>query len=698
MSDYLVIVESPSKAKTIQKFLGSKYKVLPSVGHLRDLPKSRIAVDFENNFEPQYINIRGKAQLIKDLKKEAGKAKKVYLATDPDREGEAISWHLQYLLELDDKDVNRVPINEITQTAVKESVANPRKIDQGLVDAYQARRVLDRIVGYKISPILWKKVKKGLSAGRVQSVVTRLICDREEEIDAFIPKEYWTIDAKLRKKAEKPLKKHEFIAKFYGDKNGKINIENEEDALKIKSAVENAEFVITSVKNGEKRRNPFAPFTTSTLQQEASRKLGFTTSRTMRAAQQLFEGVDLSKAAGGLTGLVTYIRTDSVRISNDAANAAEKYIRDNYGEDYLPKSRRFYKNKNSAQDAHEAIRPVNLELKPEKLSSVLQPDLYKIYKLIFERFVASQMADCVLLTSLAEIEAADYVFKATGSSVKFPGFTSVYTIAPDSEEEENGSLPELEAGEKPDVLGIKEDQHFTQPPARYTEGSLVKAMEEYGIGRPSTYASIVSTIQARGYVGKEKRTLFPTELGKIVNGILKQSFEDIVDVEFTAHMEEQLDEVEQNKLVWNDVIREFYDDFEPQLVKAEKEVEKVVLEDPVSDVKCDKCGRLMVYKTGKYGKFLACPGFPECRNTKTIVEEAGVPCPECGKMLIYRKTKSGRKYITCSGYPDCKFNSWNIPTEKKCPKCGSRMDIIMNRKNYLICSNKDCKYTQKKDS
>ena len=698
MSDYLVIVESPSKAKTIKKFLGPKYEVLPSVGHLRDLPKSRIAVDLDNNFEPQYINIRGKAQTIKDLKKAAAAAKKVYLATDPDREGEAISWHLQYILGIADKDVCRVPIHEITQTAVKEAIANPRAIDRGLVDAYQARRVLDRIVGYKISPILWKKVKKGLSAGRVQSVVTRLICDREEEIDAFIPKEYWTIDAKLRKQAEKPLKKYEFVAKFFGDKNGKINVENEAEALKIKNAVSDAEFKVTSVKNGEKKRSPFAPFTTSTLQQEASRKLGFTTSRTMRAAQQIFEGIDLGKSAGGLTGLVTYIRTDSVRISSDAANAAEKYIKENFGDSYLPKSRRFYKNKNSAQDAHEAIRPVNLDLKPEKLSSVLQPDLYKIYKLIFERFVASQMADCVYNTSVAEIKAAGYVFKASGSTVKFPGFTSVYAVTIEGDEEEAGTIPELTEGETPDVLGIKEAQHFTQPPARYTEGSLVKAMEEYGIGRPSTYASIVSTIQARGYVGKEKRTLFPTELGKIVNTIMKQSFEEIVDVDFTAHMEEELDRVEENVLVWNDVIREFYNGFEPKLHKAEQEVEKVVIQDPVSDVVCDKCGRLMVYKTGKYGKFLACPGFPECRNTKTIVEEAGIPCPDCGKMLIYRKTKSGRKYVTCSGYPDCKFNSWNIPTDRKCPKCGSRMDIIMNRKNYLICSNNDCKYTHKKDS
>lgn len=698
MSEYLVIVESPSKAKTIGKFLGKKYHVLASVGHLRDLPKSRLAVDIENNFKPQYSNIRGKGDLIKELKKEAGEADKVFLATDPDREGEAISWHLAFLLGIDQDAKCRVTFNEITQNAVKEAFKNPRKIDMELVDTYQARRVLDRVVGYKISPILWKKVKKGLSAGRVQSVATRLICDREEEIEAFVPKEYWSIDAGLLKHGEKALKKNEFIAKFHGDKSGKINIATQEEAERILHDLEKCDFTVASVKESEKKKSPSAPFTTSTLQQEASRKMGFPTSKTMMVAQQLYEGVDLGKT-GGLTGLVTYIRTDSTRISDEAAAAAEAYISGNYGKEYLPKGRRIYKNRNSSQDAHEAIRPSYINLKPEEIKNKLTSDQYKLYKLIYDRFIASQMADAVYNVCSVDVSAGKYIFKASGTTVKFEGFTRVYTEGKDEkEEEDSGKLPVLNKGDTLDCLRIEHQQHFTQPPSRYSEATLVKALEENGIGRPSTYATIVSTIQLRGYVGKEKKTLYPTELGRIVNGMMKQSFKDIVDVEFTAQLESQLDEIEQGNVKWTTVLDSFYKGFAPELEKAEKEVEKIVIADPVSDIPCEKCGRMMVYKTGKFGKFLACPGFPECKNTKAIIEEVGVSCPDCGKMLIFRKTKTGKRYVSCSGYPDCKFSSWNIPTGEKCPECGSHLERMMTRGGLVVCSNKDCKYTVKKGS
>ncbi len=699
MPDYLVIVESPTKAKTISKFLGKKYQVMASVGHLRDLPKSRIAVDIEHDFTPQYTNIRGKADLIKELKKKAADADKVFLATDPDREGEAISWHLAYLLGIDEQSECRVSVNEITQNAVKDAIKHPRKIDMELVDAYQARRILDRVVGYKISPILWKKVKKGLSAGRVQSVVARLICDREEEIEAFVPKEYWSIEALLQKQDEKPLKKNEFTAKFYGSKSAKMVLNNKEEADKVLADIEGKEFKVLSVKESDKKRSPAPPFTTSTMQQEAARKTGFPTSKTMLIAQQLFEGVDLGRT-GGLTGLVTYIRTDSTRISYEAAEKARDFILGLYGEEYLPKTRRIFKNRNSSQDAHEAIRPTNIDLKPEDIKTKLTSDQYKLYKLIYDRFIASQMSDAVMTVCSVDIEVGEYIFRASGSVVKFDGFTKLYEEGRDDKEEDSrGKLPHLTENEQLLKKAIKPEQHFTQPPARYTEGSLVKTMEEYGIGRPSTYATIVSTIQARGYVGKEKKTLYPTELGRIVNGLMKQSFQDIVDVEFTAQMEEELDEVEQGNVKWTNVLKEFYKGFAPELEKAEKEVEKIVIADPVSDVPCEKCGRMMVYKTGKFGKFLACPGFPECRNTKAIIEEVGTSCPECGKMLIYRKTKSGKRYVSCSGYPDCKFNSWNIPTDAKCPKCGNYMEKPMNRRggNILICSNKECKYTVKEN-
>ncbi|NLN05626.1 MAG: type I DNA topoisomerase [Clostridiaceae bacterium] len=695
MADYLVIVESPTKANTIKKFLGRSYKVDASAGHVRDLPKSKLAIDIENDFETQYINIRGKGDLIKTLKKEAGKAKKVYLATDPDREGEAISWHLTQLLDIDANEPCRVTFNEITKNAVLEGFKNPRPIDMNLVDTYQARRVLDRIVGYKISPVLWKKVKKGLSAGRVQSVATRLICDREDEIEAFEPKEYWSITALLSKFG----KKDTFEAKFHGKQGGKIEVENEEQAKAIYNEIENSEFKVVDIKKSERRRSPAPPFTTSTLQQEASRRFGFPASKTMLVAQMLYEGIDLGGKLG-VTGLVTYIRTDSVRISDNAQNQALEYIKSNFGDEYVPKKKRVYKNKNQAQDAHEAIRPTYLEHAPDKIKDKLTNDQYKLYKLIYERFVASQMAEAVYDTVSVDIltSKGDYIFKASGSTLKFKGYTAIYTDSKsddndDNEEEANKMLPVLEAGEVLNLHKLDKKQHFTQPPPRYTEASLVKALEEHGIGRPSTYAPTISTILARGYVRREKKVLYPTELGRIVNDLLKKSFSDIVNVEFTANIEDRFDKIAEGKEDWVSVIRDFYEPFEKQVQKAEKELEKVKLEDPVSDVPCEKCGRMMVYKTGRYGKFLACPGFPECRNTKPIVEEVGVDCPSCGKPLIYRKTKTGRQYVGCSNYPDCEFQSWNVPTGEKCPECGEHLEYVNKRGGrQIVCSNKKCSY------
>ncbi|HHT93810.1 MAG TPA: type I DNA topoisomerase [Clostridiaceae bacterium] len=695
MADYLVIVESPTKANTIKKFLGRSYKVEASAGHVRDLPKSKLAIDIENDFEPQYINIRGKGDLIKTLKKEAGKAKKVYLATDPDREGEAISWHLTQLLDIDANEPCRVTFNEITKNAVLEGFKNPRPIDMKLVDTYQARRVLDRIVGYKISPVLWKKVKKGLSAGRVQSVATRLICDREDEIEAFEPKEYWSITALLSKFG----KKDRFEAKFHGKQGGKIEVENEEQAKTIYDEIENSEFKVVDLKKSERRRSPAPPFTTSTLQQEASRRFGFPASKTMMVAQMLYEGIDLG-GKQGVTGLVTYIRTDSVRISDNAQNQALEYIKGNFGDEYVPKKKRVYKNKNQAQDAHEAIRPTYLEHAPGKIKDKLTNDQYKLYKLIYERFIASQMAEAVYDTVSVDIltSKGDYLFKASGSTLKFKGYTAIYMDSKsdnndENEEDGNRKLPKLEVGEVLNLDKLDKKQHFTQPPPRYTEASLVKALEEHGIGRPSTYAPTISTILARGYVRREKKVLFPTELGRIVNDLLKKSFNDIVNVEFTANIEDRFDKIAEGEENWVSVIRDFYTPFEKQVQMAEEELEKVKIEDPVSDVPCDKCGRMMVYKTGRYGKFLACPGFPECRNTKPIVEEVGVDCPSCGKPLIYRKTKTGRKYVGCSNYPDCEFNSWNVPTGEKCPECGQHLEYVNRRSGTQIaCSNKKCSY------
>lgn len=694
MSEYLVIVESPAKAKTIGRFLGKKYKVEASAGHLRDLPVSKMAIDIENNFAPQYMNIRGKGDIIKALKKEAKEASKVFLATDPDREGEAISWHLAQILGIDEKSICRVTFNEITKNAVTEAFKSPRAIDAELVDAYQARRVLDRLVGYSISPVLWKKVKKGLSAGRVQSVATRLVCDREDEIEAFIPQEYWTISVDLRKNTgkEKISKADCFVAKYYGENGKKNQIKDKDSADKIYNDILNKDFIVSSVKRTEKKRSPAPPFITSTLQQEASRKLGFSASKTMSVVQGLYEGVNVGK--GGPTGLVTYIRTDSTRISDEAAAAAKAHILSEFGSDFLPNHKRIYKNKNAAQDAHEAIRPSHIEYKPADIKDKLTNDQYKLYKLIYDRFIASQMADAVYDVCTVDFDVVGHTFRSVGSTVKFAGFTKLYEESFDEKtESDNGKLPALEAKERVIVDNIKPEQHFTQPPQRYTEASLVKALEENGIGRPSTYAPTISVILARGYIGKEKKSLYPTELGRVVNDLMKSSFSDIVDIEFTAQMEENLDKIEQGNRQWVDVVSEFYGDFSKEVDKATKELEHVKLSDPESDVPCDKCGRMMVIKTGKFGKFLACPGYPECKNTKPIIEEVGADCPTCGQKLIYRKTKTGKKYVACSNYPDCKFSSWNIPTNDKCPKCGEYIEIAQGKRGkYLKCSNKECDY------
>ncbi len=685
MADYLVIVESPAKAKTIKKYLGKNYTVEASMGHVRDLPKSTLGIDTEHNFEPRYITIRGKGDLMAKLKKEAKSAKRVYLATDPDREGEAISWHLAAALGIDEKNTYRIAFNEITKSAVQSAVKNPRAIDINLVDAQQARRVLDRIVGYKISPLLWKKVKKGLSAGRVQSVATKLIVDREHEIEAFVPKEYWNIDASLSK--IKP--KAKFAAKFYGGKNGKIELTNEAQVRKILADLENAEYTVTDVKKTTKSRNPAPPFTTSTMQQEANRKLGFAARRTMQAAQQLYEGVNVGGI--GLVGLITYMRTDSLRIAAEAQAAASDFIKKNYGEEYAPKSYRVYKTKKNAQDAHEAVRPSDVTITPDKIKDSVTPDLYKLYKLIWERFVASQMENAVYDAQTADITANGYVFKSSGSKIKFAGFTRVYTESTDGKEKDEGKVPELEKGENVSLLKLSEAQKFTEPPARYTEATLIKTMEEDGIGRPSTYAPTISTILARGYVAKKSKALYPTELGILVNDLMAEYFKDIVDVDFTANMEKRLDDVEAGSVDWVKIISDFYAPFMKTLEKAEDEIGKIEIKDEVSDVKCEKCGRMMVYKMGRFGKFLACPGFPECRNAKPIVKETGVNCPKCGGKILVKKTKRGKDYYGCEHNPECDFMVWDKPLNKKCPKCGSIMLEKRSRGKVIeYCSNEEC--------
>ena len=655
MADKLIIVESPAKANTIKKFLGGSTKVVASMGLIRDLPKSKLGIDIEHDFEPEYINIRGKGDLIKSLKTDAKKAKKVYLATDPDREGEAIAWHLAKILENDKDKITRVTFNEITKTAVQKAIKEPRNIDLNTVDAQQARRVLDRIVGYKISPILWKKVKRGLSAGRVQSVAVKLIVDRENEIESFIPEEYWNIYADL--KDEKSKK--QFEARFYGRNGKKQEIHSKEEIDQILKTIEKAKYTVSEVKKGEKKRNPAPPFTTSTMQQEASRKLGFTLKKTMSVAQGLYEGVKIAEK--GTVGLITYMRTDSTRISEEARAAAKTQIVATYGEEYY--ENRYYKTSKDAQDAHEGIRPTYADIEPDKIKDELTKDQYKLYKLIYNRFMASQMKPAIYDTMAVNIKADDYDFKANGQNLRFKGFMTLYVEGTDEKEEkEEGILPELQENQEVKLLKINPKQSFTEPPARYTEASLVKTLEEKGIGRPSTYSPTITTILERRYIQKEQKQLVPTELGKIVNKILTENFTDVINVEFTAKIENEFDEIAEGKEQWKQMIREFYGPFEKELEKVEKELEHVELVDEVSDVPCDKCGRMMVYKYGKYGKFLACPGYPECKNTKPIVETIDVPCPKCGAEVQVRKTKRGKKYFICENNPQsCDYISWNKP-------------------------------------
>ncbi len=687
MSKKMVIVESPSKATTIKKYLGKGYDVVASVGHVVDLPKSRLGIDTENNFEPKYIIIRGKGELVKSLKKTAKECDKVYLATDPDREGEAISWHLANLLEIPEDSKCRITFNEITKPAVKAAITQPRAIDKDLVDAQQARRVLDRIVGYKISPLLWKKVKTGLSAGRVQSVAIRLICDRENEINAFIPEEYWTVDANLLQNKKK------FTAKYYGKNGKKFVPSTKEEADAIINDLEGATFTIKEVKTGKREKSPAPPFTTSTLQQEAGRKLGFTTQKTMSVAQQLYEGVKVGSE--GVVGLITYMRTDSLRISEDAQALARNILKDTYGAEYITKTPRKYKTKKNAQDAHEAIRPTMAELTPAKVKDDLSNDQYKLYKLIWERFMASQMSDAVYDTVSASIDAEKHTFKATGSTLKFAGFTILYVEGTDGEKEKESSLPELKVGDTPSLKELIPEQHFTLPPSRFTEASLVKTLEEKGIGRPSTYSPTIATIIARGYCVRNKKLLVPTELGMIVTDLMKEHFVDIVDEKFTANMEDQLDEIEIGNIEWNKVIADFYPKFSEDLKKAEEKIGEIELKDEVSDVVCEKCGRLMVYKHGRFGKFLACPGYPQCRNAKAIVKETGVQCPKCGGNVIEKKSKRGKLFFGCDNYPQCDFTSWDKPLNEKCDKCGSMMYQKIGRFSKKYCPQCDIKETKK---
>lgn len=682
MAKYLVIVESPAKVKTIKKFLGSNYEVMASQGHVRDLPKSQMGVDVEHDFEPKYITIRGKGEILAALRKEVKKADKVYLATDPDREGEAISWHLSKALKLEDKDIYRITFNEITKSAVKAAIKDARKIDMNLVDAQQARRVLDRVVGYSISPVLWAKIKRGLSAGRVQSVALRIICDRENEIDAFIPDEYWTMDATLKVKGEKkPI-----VARFHGDVNGKIDIKNKEQMETIKKEVENSTFAVDSIKKGEKVKKAPLPFTTSTLQQEASKTLNFATAKTMRIAQQLYEGVDVD--GRGTIGVITYLRTDSTRVADEAKEASEQHIAANYGEKYLPHSGLRKKDDKKIQDAHEAIRPTDIALTPVMIKDSLSRDQFRLYQLIWKRFTASQMAEAIYETTSVKIAAGDYRFSIAASKITFDGFMSVYR-SDDDKDEPNALVKGIDEDSQLTLEGVEGVQHFTQPPAHFTEASLVKALEELGIGRPSTYAPTISTIIARHYIAKEQKNLYVTELGRAVDDAMIKAFPQIVDVNFTANMESLLDGVADGDVKWKEIIKNFYPDLKESVDSAEKELENVKIEDEVTDVICDKCGRNMVIKYGPHGKFLGCPGFPECHNTKPYLEKIGVKCPKCGKDIILKKTKKGRMFYGCEGYPECDFMTWQRPSDKKCPKCGGYMLI---KGNKLVCGDENCGY------
>jgi DNA topoisomerase-1 len=683
MAKYLVIVESPAKVKTIKKFLGSNYEVAASNGHVRDLPKSQLGIDVEHDYEPKYITIRGKGDILAYLRKEVKKAEKIYLATDPDREGEAISWHLYYALKLQDKKVYRITFNEITKNAVKESLKNAREINMNLVDAQQARRVLDRMVGYRISPLIWAKVKRGLSAGRVQSVALRIICDREDEINAFIPEEYWSLDVILDIKGEKkPL-----TAKYYGTSNGKEQIKDKAQAEKIMASLKGAEYKVTEVKKGERIKKSPLPFTTSTLQQEASKVLNFSTQKTMRLAQQLYEGVDIK--GEGTVALITYLRTDSTRVSEEAESMAKEFIESHYGKEYEIGTVSEKKAEHKIQDAHEAIRPTDLNRIPVEVKEQLPRDLFRLYQLIWKRFVASRMSYAKYETTTVKIQAADSIFTVSASRRLFDGFMSVYT-SEDDKEAENMLSGEIDKAAKLKFRDFDAKQHFTQPPAHYTEASLVHALEELGIGRPSTYAPTISTILARRYITKENKNIYVTEIGEVVNNIMKEAFPSIVDVNFTANMEALLDGVEEGTVKWKTIVENFYPDLDEAVKKAEKDLEHVSIADEVSDEVCDVCGRQMVIKYGPHGKFLACPGFPDCRNTKPYYEKTGVSCPKCGKDIVIKMTRKGRRYFGCIGYPDCDFMSWNKPTEHSCPKCGA---FMMEKGSRLLCSNEECGYS-----
>ena len=687
MAKYLIIVESPTKVKTIKKFLGSNYDVAASNGHVRDMPKSQLGFDVENNYEPKYITIRGKGDILAALRKSVKKSDKVYLATDPDREGEAISWHLSKALKLEEKDIHRITFNEITKTAVKESLKHPRAIDMDLVDAQQARRMLDRMVGYRISPLLWAKVKRGLSAGRVQSVTLRIIADREEEIAAFIPEEYWTLDADFTIPGErKPL-----TARFYGTEKEKITIHSKEELDTITKKLEGAKYQVAEVKKGERTKKAPVPFTTSTLQQEASKVLNFSTQKTMRLAQQLYEGVDVK--GSGTVGIITYLRTDSTRISDEADASARAYVEENYGKEYVSAAVQEKKSGKKIQDAHEAIRPTDITRTPFVLKESLTRDQFRLYQLIWKRFAASRMANAQYTTTSVKIDAAGYRFHVSASKKKFDGFMAVYVQDEEEKGEGNLLVKEISSETQLNFKSFEEKQHFTQPPAHYTEAALVKTLEELGIGRPSTYAPTITTIINRRYVAKENKNLYMTELGEVVNNIMVQAFPSIVDVNFTANMESLLDKVEEGVVNWKTVVSNFYPDLDEAVLNAEKELAKVKIEDEVTDIVCEECGRNMVIKYGPHGRFLACPGFPECRNTKPYLEKIGVACPKCGKDIVLRKTKKGRKYYGCENNPDCDFMSWQKPSKEKCPKCGG---LMVEKGNKLLCINEACGYIENK--
>lgn len=687
MAKYLVIVESPAKVKTIKKFLGSNYEVVASQGHVRDLPKSTLGIDTEHDFEPKYITIRGKGDILAHLRREVKKADKVYLATDPDREGEAISWHLAQALKIDDKDINRISFNEITKNAVKASIKEPRKLDMNLVDAQQSRRILDRMVGYRISPVLWEKVKRGLSAGRVQSVALRIICDREAEINAFIPEEYWTIDGIFKVKGEKKL----LTAKYIGNENGNSAIHNENEKNAVLAGLKNGAAKIDEVKKSERIRKAPLPFTTSTLQQEAAKALNFSTQKTMRIAQQLYEGVDID--GHGTIGIITYLRTDSTRVAAEADVSAREYIKNNYGVDYYCPIDNKKENDKKIQDAHEAIRPTDIELTPAKIKDSLARDQFRLYQLIWKRFAASRMQPARYETTTAKITVGGHHFSSSSSRLVFDGFMSVYAEADEEKEENNSMVGSLSTDSVITLEDTDSRQHFTQPPAHYTEASLVRTLEELGIGRPSTYAPTITTIINRRYVAKENKNLYVTELGEAVNSIMMKAFPVIVDVNFTANMESLLDGVADGSIQWKTVVRNFYPDLDEAVKNAEKELEEVKIEDEVTDIPCDVCGRMMVIKYGPHGKFLACPGFPECRNTKPYLERIGVTCPKCGKDIVIKKTKKGRKYFGCEGFPECDFMSWQKPSDKKCPECGGYM---VEKGNKLVCADEHCGYVMDK--